>query len=222
MLEIKDPRIKLIQNPFNVGFEDNWNNALNQARLPYFKLMPQDDLLERLCLETQINAFENVKEPIALVCCARNIINSKGKKLLERGMKGATTGFLTAGSAIKKIIRSGSNPIGEPGAVMMKLETARAVGKFSKGKIYTIDLDYWMRALQFGGLYYIDQPLASFRVHQGSQSVSMTKVQSLQYRHLFINMKEKFPTVSSLDLLVGNFKSKINQYLRIVFYKIYA
>ena len=168
MLEIKDPIIKLIQNPFNVGFEDNWNNALNQARLPYFKLMPQDDLLERLCLETQINSFENVKEPIALVCCARNIINSKGKKLLERGMKGATTGFLTAGSAIKKIVRSGSNPIGEPGAVLMKLETARAIGKFSKGKIYTIDLDYWMRALQFGGLYYIDQPLASFRVHQGS------------------------------------------------------
>ena len=222
VLEIKDPRIKLIQNPVNVGFENNWNNALNEARLPYFKLMPQDDLLDRLCLETQINAFEKVKEPIALVCCARNIINCKGKKLLKRGMKGTATGFLTAGSAIKKIVRSGGNPIGEPGAVIMKLETAKEIGQFSKGKIYTIDLDYWIRALQFGGLYYIDQPLASFRVHQGSQSVSMTKLQSLQYRHLLINIKEKFPAVSSLDLLIGNFKSKINEYLRLFFYKVYA
>lgn len=222
ILEIQDSRIKLIQNSVNLGFTNNWNRALSESHLPYFKLIPQDDLIDARCLELQINAFEHASKTIALVSCARNIINENGKIIFHRGLSSYHSGYISAELAIQKIVQSGGNPIGEPGAVLMKLETARKIGGFAQDNIYTIDLDYWVRALQFGGLHYINEPLASFRVHQGSQSIAMAKLQSIQYRELLINIKKLFPFITAFDLLIGVFKSKFNQYLRLIFYKIYA
>ena len=65
-------------------------------------------------------------------------------------------------------MRWGTNLIGEPGAVLFRRDLALKVGGFYAENPYVIDLDYWLRLLAQGDAYYLDQPLASFRVNPGS------------------------------------------------------
>lgn len=220
--EIDDPRIRLIQNDRNIGFLNNWNKALDEARYTYVKLLSQDDLLDSGCLEQQIKALEHSKEKLAFVSCARAIINDQDRIIFLRSMGSVENGYLAPKDAIKRIVRSGANPVGEPAAVLMRVDIAKKVGHFSQELIYTMDLDYWIRALEHGGLHYINKPLVSYRVHRHSQSVVMAKNQFFEYKKQLEKIMKTHPGLNGLDFYIGCFKSKINAYLRMLFYKIYA
>ena len=195
--------------------------CLEEARGKYFKLLPQDDILQYNCLEQQIEVLDkDENQSIALVFCGRYIVNSSGKIILKRGYKGVQSGILPSKSVMRKCIRSGTNLIGEPGGVMFRKSIIYKAGRFDGSISYIIDLDYWFKLLKFGDAYFINQPLVSFRVSSGSWSVAIGKEQSSEFI-LFIDKLSHSQdyNMTNYDILSGKFMAKINNYLRLIFYK---
>lgn len=214
----KDPRISLLRNPTNRGFEYNWNRCLTEAAGDFFKLLPADDVLEPRCLERQVEAMEK-NEGVVLVGTRRTIVDSRGDKIMVRGLSSKDV-RLSGVTAIRRLIRSGANPIGEPGAVMLRVATIAQVGKFDVTDLYVVDADYWVRTLILGDLYFIGQPLAQFRVSGSSTSTALSQRQASQYVAWIKRLKIRYPNVvSGADVVMGTLRARVNQYIRALLYR---
>jgi len=222
--QYQDPRLRYLKNPSNLGPEGNWNRCLTEAKGKYFKLLPQDDILSKDCLSRQIDILErDTEESIALVFCARHIIDANGKIMAKRGYRQRPEGVIPGIAAIKDSIRWGTNLIGEPGAVTFRRALAEKTGNFDGSISYIIDLDYWFRLLLNGDAYYIASPLSSFRVASGSWSIDIGDRQSEDYKR-FIDrcFRNHAYKLEMLDCALGYITATINNYLRLLFYKFLA
>lgn len=216
-----DPRIRFLQNPGNLGPQGNWNRCLNEASGKYFKLLPQDDLLAPDCLAKQVAILDqDDAQRIALVYCARTIVDAQDRPLMVRGYSGGRTGIINAQNLIRHCLRRGTNLIGEPGSVLFRRQLANSVGLFDASIPYVLDLDYWFRLLLKGDSYYLPEALASFRVSRGSWSVAIGSKQSIDYRR-FIGKIANDPdfSVRRIDILMGSIMAELNNYMRLVFYR---
>jgi glycosyltransferase involved in cell wall biosynthesis len=216
-----DPRIRLVRNPRRLGAQGNWNRCLELARGRYFKLLPQDDLLAPPCLARQVAALEGAGgERLALVFCARTIIDADGRALMTRGYPGRG-GAIPGRSVVRRCLRRGTNLVGEPGGVLLPLELARRAGAFDGSLGYVIDLDYWCRLLLHGDAFYQPETLASFRVSGGSWSVAIGWQQSRQVRS-FVARIAADPAygASRLDAAAGWLMAALNSVLRLFVYRL--
>jgi glycosyltransferase involved in cell wall biosynthesis len=217
----QDPRIRFLRNPSNLGPEGNWNKCLTESLGTYIKLLPQDDLLAPTCLEQQVAVLERDGEQrrIALVFCARTIIDAEGRALITRRYAGGSRGVISGQSLIRRCVRYGTNLIGEPGSVLFRRELATAVGSFDAIVPYVIDLDYWFRLLLKGDAYYIPDPLVSFRVSPGSWSVAIGTRQGEEFcRFIKKIAKNSDYKLTRLDVVIDQFMARLNNYLRLLFY----
>ena len=219
----RDPRIRFIENPSNLGPEGNWNKCLAEARGTYVKLLPHDDVLMPPCLEQQVTVLENdPARSIALVFSARAIIDHHGRRVHARAYPRGRRGRIPARDVLKRCLRYGTNLIGEPGGVLFRRELARRVGAFDASEPYVIDLDYWFRLLVNGDAYYLPEPLVAFRVSAQSWSVAIGNRQSADFRS-FMDRIAKSPhyAVNGSDIAIGKLMSRVNNVGRRGFYRFF-
>jgi glycosyltransferase involved in cell wall biosynthesis len=177
---IADPRLEIHRNRSNLGMEGNWNRALELADGEYLKLLPADDLLDPDCLEKQVRLFDELADPgVVMVSGGRHVIDDRGRRLLQRGPKRRER--FDRDGIIRRTLAMGTNPIGEPGAVLMRTEAARRAGRFDQRFPYMIDLDFWLKLLQLGDIVMTPEPLCSFRVSKESTSVDLSRAQNRQF-----------------------------------------
>ena len=213
-----DQRIKIISNNFRLGFFKNWNFSLNQITGKYGKILPHDDLLEPSCIEKQVTILEKYKN-LSFVHCGRKIINFEGKIILEKIPK--YDGISDLKTSIREVVLSGTNPFGEPGAVLFRSSIIKIVGSFCEDDKFTIDIDYWIRLLNFGERYSQNEILCSFRIWKGSESVKIQNYQSSSMINFYNKISNEYPGyLKKYDLKIGYIKSKINKIIRILIYKI--
>src|SRR5438132_9057879 len=138
----RDPRIRLLRNERNAGVQANWNRCLELARGRYFKLLPQDDLIAPDCLAREVEVLDADRgEHLALVCCARCIIDGRSRTVMTRGYPGRARGAIAARTVLRNCIRRGANLMGEPGGVLLRTALARRVGGFDASIGNVTDLD---------------------------------------------------------------------------------
>ncbi len=212
-----DPRIRYELNPVRLGFFGNWNRCLEVMSGTYCKLLPHDDTMESTCLEEQVRVLdENPK--VELVHCARKIIDPSGNILTLRRQK-EPEGVKESSASLRRIVRSGTNPIGEPASVMFRQETMKRIGGFSDADMYSIDIEYWSRLIAEGKRYYIDEVLCSFRVWPNSASVRLFGSQSRSMRTFFQHLQKRYPeAIRPADVRVGGFRSLLLEIARGGFY----
>lgn len=218
-----DPRVVYRRNSHNLGPEGNWNRCLELARGTYFKLLPHDDLLHPQCLERQLHVFGDDRSgSIALVFSAREVIGPEGRVLLRhRGWPGARSGPVTQQEVVRACLRHGTNIVGEPGAVLMRRALADKVGGFDATYPYVIDLDYWLRLLEFGRGYYLDDVLASFRVWRGSWSVAIGADQAGQFSALMEATSRRLGLrLAVRERLAAWLMPRMNNLARLLFYRL--
>lgn len=216
----KDPRLRYLRNETNLGPEDNWNRCLKESRGRYFKLLPQDDILAESCLERQVEILEkDAKQQIALVFCARAVIDAADRVLTHRRYPGGREGIISGRKLIRRCLRYGTNLIGEPGSVLFRLDQSTKAGGFDASIPYVLDLDYWVRLLLKNDAYYIPEALAGFRVSPISWSVAIGTRQSEDFNH-FITKAARLEEVdvNCFDIVVGRMMARVNNLLRILFY----
>jgi glycosyltransferase involved in cell wall biosynthesis len=216
-----DPRIRYMLNPGDPGPEGNWNACLLEARGRYAKLLCQDDLLHPDCLKLQVQALEqDTTQKAGLVTCARRIIRPDGKPLMtSRWKKHRET--IPAHHALQQIVRSGTNPVGEPCAVMFRTADWKRAGGFSASEPYVIDLDFWCKLLDLGDCIHLPTPLCDFRISAQSWSARLAGEQSRQYGRFATRLRESHPgIISKNDLRMGICKSRLGAYVRHMIFRL--
>lgn len=207
----RDPRLRLIINPVNTGIGANWNRAVRECRGRYVKLLCHDDLLYPNCLDAQSKLLDDAaNRDVALVCAPRDIIDEHGRVLLHGRGPVAKWGKLDGAAAIRRIVRSGSNALGEPAAVLFRRDAYAQTSGFDPTLPYMIDLDFWCKLLGIGSLHALPETLAAFRVTQTALSTRLAARQSAETRRLFQKLSQApLSTVSTGDLLVGRTKAAL-------------
>ncbi|MBI5591209.1 MAG: glycosyltransferase [Deltaproteobacteria bacterium] len=218
-----DSRIRLIINENNLGPEKNWNKALSLATGRYIKLVCCDDLLEKDCITKQAAILENpIHADVGLVSCSRYIINSSSRKIFQRSF-GKLQGWYDGKQVIKRIIRSGANPIGEPAAGLFRAELLKEVGYYRTTAPYVIDLDFWIRILCKANLYIINEPLCSFRLSPQSWSARLNFRQFYDYLKLIrLTASENRHILSKTDIVLGHMRCLVNTLFRILIFNFFS
>jgi glycosyltransferase involved in cell wall biosynthesis len=217
----RDPRLRYMRER-NAGVEENWNRCLRFARGRYFKLLPHDDLIAPDCLARQVAVLEaDPDERLALVFCARRIIDSRSRAVMTRRYPRSSGGVIPGRAAVRSCIRSGTNLLGEPGGVLFRTALARRVGAFDASLRIVTDLDYWVRLLLHGDAYYLPDRLASFRVSPGAWSVAIGATQAAELI-AFIDRVSANPGygVSAFDVARGRLLARLNTIAKLLFYRL--
>ena len=111
---------------------------------------------------------------VVLVTGSRIIINAKGKKLFTTNRLGKK-GVLRGSDAVRRCALAGTNIIGDPVHVMWRRSAMEQIGSFDPAVRYATDLDYWLRLLNVGDLYYDPSPAGLYRIHGGADSSGQWK-----------------------------------------------
>jgi glycosyltransferase involved in cell wall biosynthesis len=169
-----DPRVQLILNPANFSMVENWNSAIMKARGIYLKLLCADDVLMPDCLQRQVQALQKYPN-VVLAAGSRVIINQKGNRLFTRNGIGAT-GVYAGKNAILRCLLSGTNIIGDPVNVLWRRCAVDQAGGFDPTILYCTDVEYWLRLLSGGDLFYDKEPVGYYRIHPSASANVLTSV----------------------------------------------
>ncbi|MFM8948617.1 MAG: glycosyltransferase family 2 protein, partial [Acidimicrobiaceae bacterium] len=198
-----DPRIIRVDSLSRVGAEANWNNSVANARADLVKLVCQDDLLYEQCLQTEFEAMSLSANLDAVFCFSlRDFVTPKDRFIKGRRIANSDQKKLSKTQMLRKIVRSGGNPIGEPMAVMFRKSAFEKAGKFHGD--YVIDLNMWAGLLEIGSALFIPRRLSAFRISKTSWTSSLKKSQFGSVRSLAKKIRrENSDSVSSVDLVCG-------------------
>ena len=164
-----DPRVRLERNEHNLGPVGNWNRVVSLASGEYVKVLCDDDLLYPTCLARQVTALE--AHPSAGVAGnRRDIIDQDGRVVIAgRGLAGME-GLVPGRQAMKRMLETGTTPLGEPSVVLFRAEALRDAGPFRDRYATLADVDMYARVLRDWDAVAIDDTLAAFRMSAGSWS----------------------------------------------------
>jgi len=213
-----DPRIQLVRNDSNVGAQNNWNKCLSLATGQYVKILPGDDTLYPECLAKQVAVLEDRENhDISFVYCSRDVIDAHGRHVVKARFPGS--GRISRSTVIKKNVRHGMNVIGEPGAVLFRSSASQRVGGFDASLPYIIDLNYWVRLLDYGDAYALHETLCTFRLSNASWSVRLGKNRRDNYL-AFINLlfQNRGTDLTRFDCIWGKARTYVNEFLRSAVY----
>lgn len=83
----KDPRIRYIKHPENVGFKNNFNSCIENARGDYFLLLCDDDLIDPDLLEVCMDKVDCQRD-VGVILTGIRIIDETGNTAYESQNKG--------------------------------------------------------------------------------------------------------------------------------------
>jgi len=165
------------------GMVSNWNALIRAAQGEYVKFLFQDDLLHKGCVERMLAAARGDRR-IGLVFCRRDLLIDSSaesspvtKYLLKYAELHKGFGKLKerqSGSSLigeRTLFDQPLNKIGEPTAVMVRKDAAIEAGLFSVKMRQLVDWEFWVRIMARCDVAYVDERLATFRVHEGQMSV---------------------------------------------------
>lgn len=217
--EIRDPRVRVIVDATQKNMAENWNAAIHAASGEFLKLLCHDDLLYTDCLERQVKALQH--HPAAILASgARTIINSSGRALFKRS--GIRKKGLHSGRAmIRRCIMAGANIIGDPVCVMWRRSAVEKVGEFDPSVVYCTDMEYWLRLMSIGDLYYDTDPVGYYRIHKNAAARGLARVAAEDIVHAArLQIQGGSIQLNNLQLMLVRLNSHFMGLLRQIIYKL--
>ena len=161
------------------GIGDNWNNCVEHANGDYIKFLFQDDTLEPRCVEKMVFAAQQDHQ-IGMVFCKRSILTEPSdfnaewmKNWVEHysslhtkwpnPLKEVNHGMSLLKSLTYRDLHH--NYIGEPVCTLIKKSVVEEIGGFDNQFKQLIDVEAWYRIISKGRVAFINETLASFRLH---------------------------------------------------------
>jgi len=179
--EFRDPRIRVLTNSITLPMAESWNVGLRHAKGEFLKMICADDIPTKDSLERQVKALRDHPE-VVLTSGARIIINSKGKPLFKRsGIR--RMGIHDGPGMIRRCIMAGANIIGDPVCVMWRRSATEQLGCFDPSVVYCTDMEYWLRLLSIGDLYYDTEPVGFYRIHKNATGRGLAGVAAADIVH---------------------------------------
>ncbi|WP_461515844.1 glycosyltransferase family 2 protein [Porticoccus sp.] len=217
---IDDPRIEIFENETNLGPQETWSKLIDLAGGVFFKIVCHDDVLYPECIAVQVQALiEN--EDVVLVASNRDIID-KNDKVIFSPKRFRKNIQVLGERLLLSSLRKGTNTVGEPHAVMIRLDVIRNANLRFEGNFYLIDLAFYSKVLMLGDAFILSRTLSAFRVYRETASYRLSMSQAA----CFIGFVNKLRAggivkVPLFDYWIGCVGSLSNQVSRFVFYKIF-
>jgi glycosyltransferase involved in cell wall biosynthesis len=210
-----DPRVRLApRTPRGGGAPANWNAVTSLARGTYVKLLCGDDLIAPTCLARQVEELEAHPSAV-LAAVRRDLIDPDDRVLLRSRGLGPLTGLVPGDVAVRTLVRTGTNLLGEPGCVLVRREALTAVGGWLGTYPYLIDQFTYMNILGKGELVGIPETLASFRISDTQWSVRLASAQARQAAGAHHHFRAELPdTVGASDVRLGNLRARRTAFAR--------
>ncbi|MCO7196255.1 glycosyltransferase [Pseudonocardia sp. McavD-2-B] len=217
----RDPRIRVERNRQTLPQGDNWNRAVELCRAPLVKLVCADDLLHPRCLELQVPPMRD-DPSLSVVASRRHMIDEQSRVIVpRRGLGGGLVGLHSGSEVARRVIRNGANPIGEPGNVLFRREQFVTAGGWRPERRFIMDLDLWMRLLQYGDFLGVPETLAAFRVARGSVSSEFEQQISEEQQLLFDELGDSGVfDVRPIDVRIGRLALPLGRARRKALFKV--
>lgn len=169
--------IRSIRNERNLGLADNLNAVIGLAQAEWIKILLQDDLLDKECLEK-----------IGVLTDRYSFIWHKRSFIMEENANDYFVNFFTSdlvvGFATQNRSRFFSNSelsnlyikyphfnfFGEPSNIAFKKDLVKQFGLYDINFKQLLDYEFCLRLTSNTGAYYINHELSRFRVHKTSTS----------------------------------------------------
>lgn len=189
-------KVKYIKIKNSGGPAKPRNIGIQEAKGKYIAFVDDDDLWLPSKLEKQVAVLENNPD-FGLVHCCCQVIDEKGiKKKQIIGRPGSLD--VKHGDLAMRMIGNWTLMMPTP---LLRKEVVDKVGFFNeKMTPATEDAEYWSRCSFETKFYYIDEPLARYRIHPNNISGSKEKYRKLPYylKEVLVN-KKKEKKISSED-----------------------
>jgi len=211
---LNDERIRIIHTLRSATVAENWNNSVAASSGSLVKVMGQDDILYPDALEKEVSAILQHGPDAAFCFSDRDIVDRSSRVSLRPSRRRGQAGIVVADQLLRLIVRSGTNPIGEPVAVLFRRESFDRVGGF-RGD-YVIDLDFYVRMLNVGNAVWSGARIGAFRVHAASWGSRLLAGQ-FKIIALFSEMRSNRPeVVRRSDLISGSARAIMPTPLRVM------
>jgi glycosyltransferase involved in cell wall biosynthesis len=209
-----DRRVRVETNLTTLPMTENFREAVRLCRAPLIKLVCADDLLHPRCLEYQVGPME-ADPGLAVVAARRHMIDERSRVLVPRRGLSGLTGVRSSVEVARHVVRTGANPIGEPGGVLFRREHYFAVGGWRSERPFVMDLDLWIRLLQCGEFLGLPETLAAFRIGQdGASAVHEATNWADQRAYLEELAATPHLQVRRTDLLIGRMRAPLSRIRR--------
>ena len=153
------------------GLVNNWNYCIKQAKGKYIKFLFQDDAIKPDCITKMVEVAEQDKQ-IGLLFSDRKLISQKPldpKHFPENLYQGwSNLQPVQPGLSLLQdpnLLKHPHNKIGEPTNILIRTEVFEQVGLFDPSFKQYPDLEMWLRIMTHYKIAFIDEKLASFRIH---------------------------------------------------------
>lgn len=174
----RDRRVRIHVNDRNLGLVANWNRCVELARGAWIKPLFQDDRLEPECLDHMLAAARPTE---LLVVTRRTIDFDRGlapamrraydpflSRITLRGVFGGVERIDGPRFAANMVERPKLNCIGEPSTLLVHRSAFERFGRFNPALINLAGWELAARVAVHAGISYVDEALATIRVHAGS------------------------------------------------------
>lgn len=159
-----DPRIRYIRLPGKSGQAGNFNRCLREARGEYFTILHADDYFLPGFIADRVARLDADREAgfvfgaVRVVDAEDGVVNASSGRWAEdrRFARGELLESLLFGCIVC------------PPSMMVRRACAEIVGEFRTDYTWGHDWEWALRLAEHCGAIYASQPLAAYRVHDGS------------------------------------------------------
>jgi hypothetical protein len=155
----KDPRVRYVRNPSNLGLVRNFNRCIELAAGEFVAILHDDDVYLPDMLATTVRALRAHPEA-AFAYGAAEEIDDGGRVV---GLRRWRTGdaVLAPAEAFAQLLAFNSVP---PPAVLVRASAYASVGGYDPNVGPAIDWDLWLRMARRHSVVYVDQVVAQYRL----------------------------------------------------------
>lgn len=186
----KDKRIILYQQKRNLGFNDNFSFLLSKVKSPLFMISDQDDVWQLDKIEKMVSYL--YETDASLVFCDMKVVDENKKEIYP---------------SFHKMVNKSKQCCKYHDFQLLKIENVISGSSIlAKSCILKSSLpipnwdyvyDYWLGivALEYGDIYYLNEPLQLYRQHSQNSvgAISNKKIKPFEeYRQYLIDYKYNF------------------------------
>jgi glycosyltransferase involved in cell wall biosynthesis len=186
-IALTEPRLRIFNNESNIGPVRNWKRCMDEARGEYAKILWSDDLIEPQFIERCVDFL--AEKDVGFVITKAVEFVDKTNELIGVRYNFGKSGKISSKHFIKESLLLGDAPY-SPGCAMFRLSDLREAleidipnrigADFANLAIGNDVLLFLNVAARYEFFYFIDEPLAKFRHHDGSITVQ-SKDRQLYY-----------------------------------------
>ena len=152
-------KIKLSFHGKNEGLSKNLNDAIKLTSGKYISHISTDDWWTEKFIEKEVEILEN--NPEIGFCHSKVFIFNDEKKIIEK----ESEGIATEGKE-NIFFKLMNGPFINALTVMIRKDILEKTGLFDESIYFLNDYDMWLRISIYYNSYYINEPLAYYRIHQ--------------------------------------------------------